>query len=275
MRPIAANYHLLQPCDAACRFCFATFRDVRGRLPLADALRVLDLLRAAGIEKINLAGGEPTLHPRIGDIVAHARRIGFVTSIVTNGSRLGELLDHHAADLDWVGLSVDSADEATEIGIGRGRGDHVRRAVALASRCRTLGIRVKLNTVVCALNWREDLSPLVLAVRPDRWKIFQVLPIAGQNDGAIDDLLVTADQLHAFVERHRDLARRGFPPVVEDNDAMKGSYVMVDPLGRFYGNATGRHVYSDPILDVGVEAALSQVGFDAAKFDRRGGRYAW
>lgn len=50
---------------------------------------------------------------------------------------------------------------------------------------------------------------------------------------------------------------------------------MVDPLGRFYGNATGRHAYSEPILQVGVPTALAQVGFQPAKFDARGGRYAW
>ncbi len=56
---------------------------------------------------------------------------------------------------------------------------------------------------------------------------------------------------------------------------MRGSYVMVDPLGRFFGNATGRHVYSQPILDVGVDAALAQVGFVPTKFEARGGTYAW
>ncbi len=67
----------------------------------------------------------------------------------------------------------------------------------------------------------------------------------------------------------------GLGPVAEGNDDMQGSYVMVDPLGRFFGNATGRHVYSAPILEVGVEAALAQVGVSTAKFEARGGRYTW
>lgn len=275
MTPPAINYHLLKPCDASCRFCFATFRDVRGQLALPDALRLLDLLAAAGAEKLNFAGGEPTLHPHIGRLVAHAHELGLVTSIVTNGSRLADLLDRHGASLDWVGLSVDSALEEVEVALGRGRGDHVARAVNLADRCRRLGVRVKLNTVVTALTWKEDLSELVRRIQPERWKVFQVLPVGGQNDGEVEPLLVTREQFAAFLARHSHLAAEGFAPIAEDNEAMRGSYAMIDPLGRFYGNATGRHVYSPPILDVGVEAALTAVGFSGAKFDARGGRYAW
>jgi radical S-adenosyl methionine domain-containing protein 2 len=271
----AVNFHVLKACDAACRFCFATFRDVRGQLSVGDAFRLMEALRASGTEKLNFAGGEPTLHPRIGDLVAEGRRLGFVTSLVTNGSRLDRLLEHHAPDLDWVGLSVDSAREEVEVALGRSRGSHVERSVALADRARSAGVRVKLNTVVTRLTCDEDMSPLVRRIRPERWKVFQVLPIGGQNDGAVEPLLVSRDEFRAFVDRHAGLADDGLAPIVEDNDAMKGSYVMVDPLGRFYGNATGRHVYSAPILSVGVEAALSQVGFSPSKFDARGGRYSW
>jgi radical S-adenosyl methionine domain-containing protein 2 len=136
-------------------------------------------------------------------------------------------------------------------------------------------VRVKLNTVVTALNWQEDLTPLVREVRPERWKVFQVLPMGGQNDGVVGPLLISAEQFKAFVQRHKHLGVEGFAPIVEDNDAMRGSYAMIDPLGRFYGNATGRHVYSRPILEVGVSAALSEVGYEDSKFDARGGKYAW
>jgi radical S-adenosyl methionine domain-containing protein 2 len=271
----AVNFHLLKRCNAHCRFCFATFRDVEGELTVDDALRVVDALRDAGTEKLNFAGGEPTLHRHLGRLLAHAKRYGLVTSVVTNGFKLDRLLDRHAADLDWVGLSVDSADEAVEVKLGRSRGDHVRRSLALADRCRAEAVRVKLNTVVTALNCREDMSVFVRRFQPERWKVFQVLPMAGQNDGDVEPLLIDDDTFRAFVERHEPLVAEGLGPIAEGNDDMQGSYVMVDPLGRFFGNATGRHVYSAPILEVGVEAALAQVGISAAKFDARGGRYAW
>jgi radical S-adenosyl methionine domain-containing protein 2 len=273
--PISINFHLFKPCDARCDFCFATFRDVRGRLTTADALRVIDELRAVGGQKITFAGGEPTLHPDIGEIVEHAKKVGFVTGVVTNGSRLSNLIDNHGDALDWAALSVDSGCEETQAALGRGRGGHVQRSVDLADRCRERGIRVKLNTVVTALNWHEDMSGLVRRIAPERWKVFQVLRVVGQNDGRVEPLLITPEQFRAFVLRHAHLEAEGYVAIAEDNDAMTDSYVMVDPLGCFFGNTGGVHRTSPPILDVGVSAALAAVRFDEAKFEARGGRYAW
>ncbi len=273
--PQAVNLHLTRACNARCTFCFATFRDVAGSLTTEQRIGVLALLRAAGVSKVTFVGGEPTLLPDLGLLVNAARSLGLTTCVVTNGFRLDALLDRHGAALDWVGLSVDTADEGVQAALGRGRGDHVRRAVRHAERCHDLGIRVKLNTVVTALNVHHDLADLVRAIRPARWKVFQVLPIEGQNDGSVEPLLISAGEFDAFLDRHAHLAAEGFAAVPEGNEAMRGSYAMVDPEGRFFGNATGRHVTSRPILEVGVEAAFSEVGFEEAKFLARGGLYAW
>lgn len=271
--PIAINYHLYKPCNARCRFCFATFRDVQGALTPDEARELIACLRQAGCEKLNFAGGEPTLHPHMDTLLVHAKQLGFTTSMVTNGARLRPLLDAHASALDWVGLSVDSAREEVQKALGRGRGDHVAQSIALADRARAAGVRVKLNTVVTSLTWAEDMSALVTRMRPERWKAFQVLPVRGQNDGSVEDLLITREQFEAFIERHQHLA--GVSPIAEDNDAMRGSYLMIDPLGRFFDNVGGSHVYSEPILAVGVARALAQVRFSLDKLRARGGLYVW
>ena len=273
--PVAVNFHINTSCNAHCRFCFATFRDVVGPFSTDIALRVIDALALAGCEKLNFAGGEPTLRADVGLLLRRANRHGLVTSIVTNGFCLDHLLDEHAAALNWVGLSVDSGREDIQRALGRGNGTHIAKSIRLADRCRRLNIRVKLNSVVTALTWVEDMSDLVRRIQPERWKAFQALRVEGQNDGSVEELLITPKQFSAFVSRHTHLATEGLAPVVEDNDAMRGSYVMVDPLGRFFGNATGSHVYSQPILDIGVAAALAEVGFMPEKFEARGGRYSW
>lgn len=273
--PIAVNFHLYKLCNYRCRFCFATYRDIHGQLSRESALELLSQLREAGTEKINFAGGEPTLHPHIGELVAEARRLGFVTSLITNGARLDALLDAHADAIDWVGLSVDSGDENVQAALGRGRGGHVARSLRHASRIRDLGINLKLNTVITTLNWNEDMHPLVRAIRPARWKVFQVLPVAGQNDGCVEPLLISNSQFRSFVERHTDLANEGVGPVAEDNEAMTGSYAMIDPLGRFYDNYAGRHMYSHPIPNVGVAQALAEVHFEMQRLVARGGLYVW
>ncbi|MBK8265018.1 MAG: radical SAM protein [Nannocystis sp.] len=273
--PIAVNFHLYKPCNYRCRFCFATYRDIDGHLPLADAKALLRALREAGAEKLNFAGGEPTLHPQIGELVAEAKALGFVTTLITNGARLDLLLDHHAHQIDWVGISVDSGIEQIQAELGRGRGAHVERSRRHAARVHALGIGLKLNTVVTALNWQEDMHALLRELRPARWKVFQVLAIAGQNDGDVEPLLIDRASFRAFVDRHQDLAAEGLGPVAEDNDAMTDSYAMIDPLGRFYGNHGGRYVYSPPILEVGVAAALAHVDFEVRRLIERGGLYLW
>jgi len=230
----------------------------------------LGRLREAGAEKLNFAGGEPTLHPDIGALLDEARRLGFVTSLITNGACLDHLLDDHADAIDWVGISVDSGDETTQAALGRGIGGHVAGSLKHAARVRELDIGLKLNTVVTALNWQEDMHELVQAIAPARWKVFQVLAIKGQNDGDVEPLLISKAQFGAFVERHAKLN-----PVAEDNAAMTDSYAMIDPLGRFFGNHAGRYVYSRPILEVGVEDALAEVDFEVQRLVARGGLYVW
>lgn len=279
--PPAVNFHLWKPCNLRCTFCYAHFDDddqlraTRGGLPEADALRILELLRVAGAEKLTLVGGEPTLCPHLPAVLRRARDLGFVSTLVTNGARLDRLLDTHVDCLDWVGLSVDSGDETVQQELGRGKGDHVGNSIAHAERLHALGIRVKLNTVVTSLNWREDMAALVRAIAPERWKVFQVLPVEGQNDGAVERLLITHEQFTSFTDRHRHLASPGLTVAFETNEDMTGSYAMVDPLGRFFSNAGGRHTYSPPILDVGVAKAFDAVTFDAERFEGRGGRYDW
>ena len=269
------NFHLYKPCDARCTFCFATFRDVSGHLALDDARRLLDVLAEHGCRKVNFAGGEPTLHPHVAVLVRHAASLGLTTSMVTNGSRLAQLLDKVGSELHWCALSVDAADAQIQQAIGRGDLGYVERSVSLAARCREHGVRVKLNTVVCRLNLADRMHAVVRAMRPERWKVFQVLAVRGQNDGKVEPLLVSGAEFAEWLQAHSDLEVEGFPMVVEDNDAMTDSYVMIDPLGRFYGNSEGFHRTSRPILQVGVHEALAESGFRFQRLVDRGGIYGW
>ena len=59
----------------------------------------------------------------------------------------------------------------------------------------------------------------------------------------------------------------------EDHHEMRQSYLMIDPLGRFYQNgrlaASCGHVYSHPILEVGAAAAFAEIPFDPDRFKAR------
>lgn len=184
------------------------------------------------------------------------------------------LLSEH---LDWVTLSIDSASSLTLLELGRAvQGTRVipaDRYLELGQAVRGAGMRLKLNTVVTSANVAEDMSGFVATLAPERWKIMRVLPVQGQNSGKVEPFLCSADEFEAFVQRHYHLETDGIRIVPEDNDDMRGSYAMVDPAGRFYDNVSGGYRYTRPILEVGVDAAWSQVAFYMDRFVARGGVY--
>ena len=192
--PLAVNWHFWPWCNYGCKFCFARFEDIprADRLPKEIALTVPEMLAEAGADKITFVGGEPTLCPYLGDLLVASKEVGLTTCIVSNASGLTEaFLDEWGHLIDWVGLSIDASNDEIHAEIGRGmRGDlarsrshHLELANDAWNRCRSRGIRMKLNTVVCKANLDDDMTELVLKLRPERWKIFEVLPVDGQNDG--------------------------------------------------------------------------------------------
>ena len=134
---------------------------------------------------------------------------------------------------------------------------------------------MKLNTVVCKSNLNDDMTELVLELMPERWKIFEVLPVEGQNDGDVEELLLDKGEFQSWVDRHSFVGDYGVQFVPESNDLMRGSYAMLDALGRFYSNAGGGHEYGPSILDVGVLDAWEQNVFIVERFNSRGGIYEW
>ena len=284
--PLAVNWHFWPWCNYGCKFCFARFEDIprADRLPKEIAITVPEMLAAAGADKITFVGGEPTLCPYLGDLLAASKDVGLTTCIVSNATGLTEeFLDEWGHLIDWVGLSIDASNDEIHAEIGRGmRGDlarqrshHLELAKQVWASCTQRGIRMKLNTVVCKANLEDDMSALVMELKPERWKIFEVLPVEGQNDGDVDDMLLEENEFNSWVERHKWVADEGIQCVPECNELMRGSYAMLDALGRFYSNTEGGHTYGPSILDVGVMRAWEENCFLEDRFHDRGGVYEW
>lgn len=269
--PVSVNWHVWPNCNYSCRFCFATFGGGPKPIGRWDALKVPRLLKDAGTTKISFAGGEPLMCPYLGELLQSSKNAGLTTMIVTNGSLITKsFLESNSRFIDWLALSIDSPSEETEKVLGRGSGRHIEHAIRAADLVRRYGIRLKMNTVVTAINWQEDMTGIVSAINPQRWKVFQMLPISRENDTYAHSLSVSPEQFRAFVARHKSLN-----PVAEDNNDMLGSYIMLDPAARFFQNFNNEYAYSRSILEVGVEYALSEVGWESGKFYRRGGLYEW
>ena len=116
------------------------------------------------------------------------------------------------------------------------------------------------------------MNDLVARLQPHRWKVFQVLPIDGENNDHWDELEISKRRFDAWVTRHQHLN-----PVVESTDLMTGSYCMLDGKLRFYNNVGGKFLRSAPIPQVGIDVAWRQncESFDASTFETRGGIWDW
>jgi radical S-adenosyl methionine domain-containing protein 2 len=275
--PISVNYHFTRQCNKTCGFCFHT-ATTSFRLPEDRACRGLALLSAVGMRKINFAGGEPFMYKKfLGTMIAFCKeqlRLESV-SIVTNGSLVDDaFLRTYGRHIDILAVSCDSFDEQTNIAIGRGSGNQVKKLFEIADLCRKYNIKFKLNTVVCRLNYKEDMNATVEQLRPFRWKCFQVLLVAGENDSNrtlrdVRKYQISDEEYELFCHRHRH--QKSF--VAEPNILMAKSYLILDEYMRFL-DREGR-VPSSSILDTGVYEALGQVYWDAESFARRGGIYDW
>lgn len=281
----AVNYHLWEPCNMRCQFCFATFKDVKnsilpkGHLPREQSIDVVKNLAQFGFEKITFAGGEPTLCKWLPELIQTAKTAGLTTMIVTNGTNLtDDFLRNNQQHLDWITVSVDSLLDKTNIETGRAiNGNKPVNQLsyfALVEKIKYFGYGLKINTVVNSKNVNENLSEFVEYANPSRWKIFQVLPIKGQNDLKINDLLISDSEFEKFINNHKTNIK-DINIIPETNNQMKGSYVMVDPAGRFFDNSSGTHIYSKPISSVGCNSAFNEMNYDSKKFKDRGGLYNW
>ena len=284
--PVAVNWHFWPWCNYGCKFCFARFEDIPRADTLAkeEALLVPSMLANAGATKITFVGGEPTLCPYLGELLAASKDAGLTTCIVSNGTGLTEefLIEYNHL-IDWVGISIDASSDEIHAKIGRGlrsevanqTSNHLKLTKKVWENCRKFGIKMKLNTVVCRENLNDDMTQLVLDLRPDRWKIFQVLPVEGQNDGDVDDLLLKKGEFEGWINRHSWVQNEGISFVPESNELMRGSYAMLDALGRFYTNINGGHKYTSSIIEAGVNEAWKENDFIEERFHERGGIYDW
>lgn len=268
-----ASFHIVKPCNMRCKFCYATFEDmsVMRQLSHYDACDIIEKLNIAGVEKITFAGGEPLIYRQIEAVIRYAKEIGMTTSIITNGSLLtDELLGRLQGQLDWIGVSIDSMEHDTNKLIGRVSTKDVDYRLLL-KKIKSMGFKLKINTVVNSFNWYDDMNDLIDEFQPERWKVFQALRVEGQNDKQFNEIRVYDEEFEHFVNQHKHQKCM----VVENNEAMTGSYLLIDPLGRLFENSAGKHTYSQPLQDSDVETCLGEINLNREMFIKRGGIYQW
>jgi MoaA/NifB/PqqE/SkfB family radical SAM enzyme len=156
--PLLILWNITSRCDARCLYC-AAFEINRPELSTSDVKDRLDALWPLGCRWITFGGGEPLLRPDIGEIIRHAKAVGFSVFISTNGWRASE----RAADLalvDHVNLSLDGPRELHDEIRGQGAFDQAFNALDV---CREQRVRVSFQCVLSKFNVEHPEEVLELA----------------------------------------------------------------------------------------------------------------
>lgn len=100
------NILLTQRCNRSCPYCFA-IKHMDGALPddimgWEDLVYLLDMVQAAGDQRVQFLGGEPTLHPQFVDFCLYAISRGLGVTVFTNGMLPPDRLEYVVQHLSRV-----------------------------------------------------------------------------------------------------------------------------------------------------------------------------
>lgn len=170
--PVLCNYYVTYRCNAKCAFC-DIWEKPSPYVTLEQVEANLRDLKKLGVSVIDFTGGEPLLHRQLPDFVRLARRMGFITTVTTNGLLYPKNAERLRGQVDMLHFSLDSIDRETH---DRGRGvacyDFVMESIRVA---RELGERPDILFTVFRHNlgelervYQEITQPngLVLIINP-------------------------------------------------------------------------------------------------------------
>jgi len=108
-RPLLAHLVVTRRCNLSCAYCDEYDR-TSSPVPFADLKERIASLARLKTAMVACTGGEPLLHPRLGDVVREIRSRGMTTMISTNGHLLTRerIQMLNAAGLDVIQVSIDN-----------------------------------------------------------------------------------------------------------------------------------------------------------------------
>ncbi|HNU68453.1 MAG TPA: radical SAM protein [Myxococcota bacterium] len=135
-------------CNQKCRMCSNPEREAT--LTFEQATALIDDFVSRHYDGIILTGGEPTMHPQLGEIIGYAKARGMASRIITNGQK--------TCDLDFIrglvenGLthlhvSIQSYDPKIQAFLS-GKEDSLENAFKTLENVEKCGITADVNTTI-------------------------------------------------------------------------------------------------------------------------------
>lgn len=186
--PFQMTLSLTNRCNFRCEYCHIPLQR-RDEMTAAEWIAAVDDLRAAGLGRVSLIGGEPLLRKDIGAIIDHLKASGVHAAMNTNGWFVSERMDE-VSKLDLVCVTLDGPREVHDAQRHKGSYD---RAVDALHQLRRAGVPVVTMTVLTPRGIDAVDHVLDVAASMDFQAFFQLehdadtdvlLPIARRTDDA-------------------------------------------------------------------------------------------
>jgi MoaA/NifB/PqqE/SkfB family radical SAM enzyme len=249
-RLMSVLLELTYACNLDCAFCYNDLSLGGQRLSLDQYRELLDDLASLGVLNVSLSGGEPLAHPRFFEIAGHARTLGFVIRLKTNGHavkeaiarRIRDEVDPFLVEVSLHGATAETHDRQTRV-VGS-----FERLVGNIRTMKSLGLRVKANSVLT--RWNEHEIEDLLSLCGELDVPFQIDPeVKPKDDGDQSPLAIEASaEGQARYKRalearaKRDVAVTELPSPSPDRKAIMvgtdkhcgagSNSIAVDPYGR-------------------------------------------
>lgn len=228
--PAAVCLRVTRACNARCGFCLAP--PDGQRVSRADIQRRIEWLAAAGVGKIHLCGGEPTIRPDLPDIVGDVRARGLACAVTTNGIRLSaDLVERISETRAGVKVSLHGPPPFHDEMMGVACFDAV---AATIDRLRGAGVATAIQTIVTRRKpdvheWAIEYC-LAHEIRKLRLVPFVPRGRGRQSAGAFQLDAQAYERLRQAI----DAARRRLAPVLDVDvlDFWRQEYYVVETDGR-------------------------------------------
>ena len=176
--PLFVQWDVTWRCDHKCVHCYLTDRH-QSELTLAEGVRILDELAAAGTLFLLLSGGDPFLRPDFMDIVRAARARQFDVKINTHGNFIDDAVADALAEagVSKVALSVYSDRPEEHEAVTLVPGSHAK-TLAAVRRLRARGVLVGLKTPLMVHNRERAaaVGPLAKSLDADWESDAHIMP---------------------------------------------------------------------------------------------------
>ncbi|MDD5304285.1 MAG: radical SAM protein, partial [Elusimicrobia bacterium] len=172
-------------CTQRCSFCMESSRMeefVKAPVTVAEIVRVLAVQRRRGVDSVSFCGsGEPTLHPHLPDALRAAKKLGYQTELISNGSRLCDpgYASRVLPCVDRLWLSLHGHDAVLHDRLTGEPGSFVKLMRAFASARRQKGLLLGGVTVVTQANRgrMRDILRLALEQGARACQLTHVVPM--------------------------------------------------------------------------------------------------